>query len=66
MNKKKYKVIGVGDLQAMTPELYKHVGEEYMVVNTKSRTILGVIKIENPPQEYAVEHKYEIVYRKKE
>jgi len=66
MTKKSLKVIGVGDLQAMMPDLYKHVDEEYLVVNTKSRTILGAIKITNPPQEYAVEHKYEIVYKKKE
>ena len=59
------KVIGTGELQALIPTLYKVVDEEYLIVNTKTKNIVGAIRVLEPPEEYIVESKYEIVFKKK-
>jgi hypothetical protein len=59
------KAISTAQLQLMVPELYKHVGEEYLILNEKQKQIVGAIKVIAPPDIYTKSTKYEIVYKKK-
>jgi hypothetical protein len=59
------KVISVAELQSMTPYLAQRVGEEYLILNEKTKQIVGMVKVIEPPETYTKMTNYEVVYKKK-
>ena len=59
------KAISTAQLQLRIPTLVDYVGEEYLVLNEKTKQIVGAIRVIEPPESFSKSTKYEVVYKKK-